>query len=191
MLTSVFQPIINIFKRFSQQILIAMIIFTCYYFYTDFRNKLNTGNNFGEGMENPENETGTKGRMEFKGNGCCRFDGFTAKMLGEWKTKDQCRDECEKDDACVAASYRGRRGNKYRCQHYNGDADKNFRLGCNTNDKNSGCWKKNVSPNPTVPSRNVVLSDINLSKFFSSLLGKGRCVNSKALDKAGELAKDD
>jgi hypothetical protein len=86
-----------------------------------------------------------KSSMIFKGNGCCRFDGWKATGMG-YVTEDSCKKLCLDDDNCVAADIgRPNSSNKYDCYNFYetnaGDVSKLVPQ-CGTTNPSEMCFKK-------------------------------------------------
>ena len=74
------------------------------------------------------------------GNGCCRFDGWTAKPH-DYKTKEECMSICRVKDDCIAFELALPNGNTYACYTFYGIGN-NFHTECGTTGKDQFCFKK-------------------------------------------------
>lgn len=88
----------------------------------------------------------SSGSMDFQGNGCCRFDGFTATSKG-YLSEDSCKTSCLDDPNCVAADMaRPNSSNQYDCYNFfetKAGASSNIVPECGTTDPTQMCYKKN------------------------------------------------
>ena len=81
-------------------------------------------------------------RMVFKGNGCCRFNGFQATNKG-YMSEAACKSTCLASDNCAAADMDSPRGDETQCFHFVGDAaHSSFKVQCDTQDLTLKCFRK-------------------------------------------------
>ena len=82
-------------------------------------------------------------RMVFKGNGCCRFDGWKATMT-ESISEAACKSTCLASDNCAAADVDSNGvGGATQCFHFVGDAmHSSFKEQCGTQDLTQKCFRK-------------------------------------------------
>ena len=81
-------------------------------------------------------------RMVFKGNGCCRFNGWKGINKG-YVSEAACTSSCLAADNCAAADMARPNGDKTHCFHFVGDAaHSSFKEQCDTQDLTQKCFRK-------------------------------------------------
>jgi hypothetical protein len=90
-------------------------------------------------------------RMVFKGNGCCRFNGWRGINKG-YISEAACKSTCLASGNCAAADMARPRGGNIHCFHFVGDAaHSSFKEQCGTNDPTQKCFRKEKADAPATP----------------------------------------
>ena len=74
------------------------------------------------------------------GNGCCRYDGWSATHRG-YKSRQECLAICAANDDCIAFDIARPNDNKYDCYTFSGSGN-NFHTECGTTNPDELCFKK-------------------------------------------------
>ena len=120
--------------------------------------------------------------MVFKGNGCCRFNGWKATNKG-YMSEAACKSTCLASDNCAAADVDSNGvGGATQCFHFVGDAaHSSFKEQCDTQDLTQKCFRKEKAAAP------VHTYDESRTGYNGAMTGKNTDLKTRVLQLVGTI----